>query len=171
MSSIPAVDPALTDFLVVTEVDSDLVARHLFERKYGHRGPDFPHHIVALYRRDDGCLEVASYLHFFPFGDIMLIGGACTDGAVLRRMAPAQQAAVQSAGGLMLQTTRYALQRFAPRCDAVFGHCGDARSYDVLVAAGFAWAGPPHLIVHWTREPDAMHRRALIAKAAAIGPF
>jgi hypothetical protein len=173
-ASMPAdpIDARVREFFQLMEIDDGArVADALFRRKYATPAPGYPHHIAAFHRESDGRLALASYLHFLPHGDIMLIGGACTDGDLLRRLPDAERAAVDAAGGLMLQTTRYALDRFWDRCEAVFGHCGDERSFTVLARAGFVRAKPPYLIVRWNRELDEVRQRELIEQAAAIGPF
>ncbi len=165
-------NPALDEFITVTEVDCGPVfADPIFKRNYRQSAPDFPHHIVAFYRRADGAFIPASYLHFRPYDEMMLIGGACTHGDIVRAMTPEQQQAVHAAGGLMLQTTRFALAKFGPRCQAVFGHCGDARSWSVLERAGFERTDAGYIVACWTRPLGHALRRELIAKAHAIGPF
>ena len=63
------------------------------------------------------------------------------------------------------------LARFAPRCEAFFGYCGDARAEEVDLANGFRKTGHPHLLVNFHKPLHEVMQRALIAKAAAIGPF
>jgi hypothetical protein len=165
-------DARLRPFIVVTEVDEGArFAGELFERKYAHPAPNYPHHLATFYRDARGRCELAHYLHFFSSGDIWLIGGACTDGDVVRRMSAEQRAAIQSAGGLMLQATRYGLRKFGASKDAIFGHCGDARSFDVLMQAGFQPIDHPHLLVYWPRLLDDARRQTLIAQAEALGAF
>jgi hypothetical protein len=165
-------DARLRSFIIVTEVDDGACfAGELFQRKYAHPAPNYPHHLATFYRDAQGRSELAHYLHFFSSGDIWLIGGACTDGDVVRRMSPAHRAAIQSAGGLMLQATRYGLRKFGASKDAIFGHCGDARSFDVLMQAGFQPIDHPHLLVYWPRLLDDARRQALIAQAEALGAF
>ena len=60
---------------------------------------------------------------------------------------------------------------YADRCDAYFGHCGDARAYEVDMQAGFEPTGHDQLIVRWHKPLDPVRRRALVAKAHAIGAF
>jgi len=77
----------------------------------------------------------------------------------------------RAGGGLLLHALRYGFARFADRCEAYFGYCGDARAYEVDMAAGFVPTRHRFLIAHWHRDlPDA-RREELIAKVHAIGPF
>ena len=165
-------DPRLREFVLVTEVDDGgRFADALFQRKYAHSAPTYPHHLATFYRDGQGRYELVHFLHFFSSGNLWLIGGACTDGDVVRRMSAAQRAALDSTGGLMLQATRYGLHKFGASKDAIFGHCGDARSFDVLMQAGFQPVDHPHLLVYWPRLLDESQRNALIAQADALGAF
>src|SRR5690606_10968243 len=109
----------------------------IFQRKYRQSAPDFPHHIVTFYRQAWNCFVPVSYLHIRPRGDIYLAGGGCTDGRVFEMMTGEQRELVNQSGGLLMKAVRYAFSRFATRCDAFFGYCGDARSYEVNMQAGF----------------------------------
>lgn len=162
---------ALEAFIRITEVDDWRIPQPLFQRKFRADPPQVPHHIVSLYRAPDGALWPASYVHFRPFGDIYLVGGAATDGSVLARMCDAEREAVKASGGLYLQALRWAFAHYADRCDAYFGYCGDRRAYEVDVAAGFVDTEHEFLIAHWHKPLHDTVRRALVAKAHALGAF
>ena len=159
------------DFILVSEVDDWRIARPIFQRKFKADPPDTRHHIVSFYRAPDGALWPASYVHFRPFGDVYLVGGASTDGDVLRRMSEREREAVHESGGLYLQALRWAFEHYADRCDAYFGYCGDARAWDVDMAAGFVPTDHDKLIAVWHKPLHENVRRALVAKAHALGPF
>jgi|SRR5579883_2638582 hypothetical protein len=162
----------IDQFIVITEIDRGVeFAEPIFQRKYRTHAPDFPYHVVSFWKRGDGSFVPISYVHFWQRDRMMLIGGACTDGNVLRRMSDAERAAIDAAGGVNLLATRYALRRYGPLCDVVFGHCGDARSFGILMRCGFQPAKAPYLIAYWPRLLDERRRQALIAEADAIGPF
>lgn len=168
------IDERIAPFLRVCEVEhGDFFAGELFKRMFGGPAPAFGHHIVAFYRRDDGMLFVASYIHFWTQGTIGLIGGACTDGKVLRAMRPEQLRLVNDAGGLFRQTLRYLFftPRFENAVEAFFGHCGDPRAREVVFPAGFSESGLEHLIVRFTRELPAERQHQLVEQAHQIGPF
>lgn len=166
-----ALDARLRDFIVVTEIDETSgIADGLFGRKYAHPSPPYPHH-VGVFWRDGDALRLAHFLHFFESGDMSLIGGACTDGEVVRRMPDAQRDAITAAGGLMLQATRYGLAKFGPRKDAIFGYCGDARSFGVLMQAGFQPMDHPYLIAYWPRVLSQKRQQELFDWAIGLGPF
>jgi hypothetical protein len=164
--------PVIEPLIVITEVDD---ARpffgDLFRRKFGNPLPDYPHHVGVFHRGADGRFTPLSYLHLLPYGDIILVGGGCTDGEAIRGLPDADRDAIRAAGGLLLHALRYAFERFADRCDAYFGHCGDARAYEVDMQAGFEPTGHDQLIVRWHKPLDPVRRRALVAKAHAIGAF
>jgi hypothetical protein len=163
---------ALEDFLVVGVVeDGAVLAEGIFQRKYRVKAPDFPHHVLAFYRREDGALLPACYIHFTDAGKILLGGGACSDDRVLRNMSVSERAALRAAGGLYKYTLAYALRHFAPHYTAIFGYCGDVRAERIDLAVGFVKTEHPHLLVYWASELSKTQRAALIAKAHAVGPF
>lgn len=151
--------------------DGDWFAGDLFRRKFGAAPPATGHHVVAFCRRPDGALATLGYAHFMPFGDIVLVGGVCTDGSVIAALTDAQRAAIDAAGGVYFNLLGHAFARFASQCEAYFGYCGDARAEAVNLRAGFVRTGHAHLLVHFHKPQHEVMRRALIAKAAAIGPF
>jgi hypothetical protein len=159
-------------FVSLTEVDDGgYFIDALFRRKFGGPPPVAAHHLLAFVRLDDGHLAPACYAHFMPFGDLLLVGGVCTDGEVLRALPANHQQAISDCGGLYYALLRYGFTRFADRCEAFFGYCGDARAETVNLSAGFEKTEHPHLLVNFHRPTHAVMQRALIAKAAAIGPF
>lgn len=165
--------PAAADPLIhVTEVaDGELAAGELFRRKFDDSMPDVPHHIVALYRKAPQVLVTVSYVHFRPFGDIALVGGACTDGRAFAHMSEAERTRITPENSAYLQALRYGFSRFGDRYDAFFGYCSDPRAEAVDLQAGFVKTGHPNLLVYWPRPLHPVLERALLAKAAAIGPF
>lgn len=172
-STLNDVLPAnLRSFITLTELDdAELLVAPLFQRKFGAVPPDVAHHLIGLYRRPDGQLSVLGYSHMRPFGDIYLSGGSCTDGEAIRAMQPEHREALVAAGGIWLHLLKYAFARFHDDCEAFFGYSGDARALQVTAQAGFIDAGHRHLIVHWHKPLHETWKRALIAKAEAIGPF
>ena len=164
----------LDDFIIFTEVDrGPAFAAGIYQRKYGAeaRVPDFRHHVVAFWKRTDGSFVPVSYIHMTDWADIVIAGGGCTDGNVLRTMSPVEQQAIQTEGGIYLTLTRYYIARFAPRCEAIFACCGDARAWEINSQCGYERVGDPHLIARWSRPLDEHRKRELINKAAAFAPF
>ncbi len=163
---------SLHAFLSISEIDNaDFVARALFKKKFGHPVPDMPHHLVALYRDDEGALHLAGYSHMRPFGDVYLSGGSCTNGETLRRMQTHEADAIRAAGGVWYWLLKYAFAKYADRCDAFFGHCGAPRALEVALEAGFEPTEHLHVIAHWHKPLHPSIRRALIAKVHALGAF
>ncbi|MDR3386194.1 MAG: hypothetical protein P4L92_04010 [Rudaea sp.] len=161
------------DFLLISELDDPRpVVGNLFQRKFGHPIPDWPHDVVAFVcRSSDGALVPISYAKFMPFGNMILVGGCCTDGSAFAHLDQAQKDSLAAAGGAMAQLLRYGFTRFAGRCDAYFGYCGDARAWAVDLSAGFEPTGHDKLLVHWHKPLDAQMKRGLVAMAQAIGAF
>ena len=146
-------------------------AEAIFRRKYAAAAPRHGHHLLAWYRKDERTWIPVSYLNYLPFREAMLIGGACTDGEVVRSMPEVLRRQIAASGGLMLQLVRYGEARFEPVSIATFGHCGDARSWAVLEQCGYRRLDHPYLIVRWNREAQGEARRVLLEGVEALGPF
>jgi hypothetical protein len=171
-TAIETIPPALRRFITITEIDdADFIAGPLFQRKFGTPPPESGHHIVAFHRDAEARLHLAGYSHMWPFGDVYLSGGSCSNGETIRAMTAAEREALHAAGGVWYLILKYAFARYADRCDAFFGHCGDRRALEVATAAGFVSAGHEHLIAHWHKPLHENIRRALVAKVHALGPF
>jgi hypothetical protein len=166
------IDPRLAPFVFIDEVKrADRFVGTLFRRKLGGDPPSWGHHLVAFYDRGDGSFLPASYLHLWTQGTIGLVGGGCTDGAVLRAMRPDEQRLVAVSGGLLLQTLGFCFARFEPELEAFFGHCGDDRAKEVDLRAGFRETRVPYLLHRWNRELSEARREELLQQAITIGKF
>ena len=162
----------LDDWLTLSEVDDGpAFAEPIFQRKYAQSAPDFPHHVVAFLRREDGAFVPASYLHFTLHEDVVLVGGGATDGRAFAQVPEEVANAIRDSGGLLLRTLRFGFGKYAGRCDAFFGHCGDPRAFEVDMQAGFQPTRVEHLLVYWHKLLDESRREALIDKVAALGAF
>jgi hypothetical protein len=160
------------DFIVVTEVDAGATfAKSVFRRRYNLVPPEFPHHVVAFYRRDDEAFDVACYIHFTDCGEMILCGGACTDNRVLRRMSEQQRDALREVGGVFQLALGWSTRRFGERFAAVFGYSGDTLTRRVTDALGWEQTQHQHLLVHWMQQVDPQRREVMIAKAHSFGAF
>lgn len=160
------------DFLIISEVDDPVpIVGELFQRKFDHPIPEWKHDIVAFARRRDGLLVPLSYAKFAPFGSVILVGGGCTDGRAFAHLEQAQRDAIAASGGVLVHVLRYGFARFADRCDAYFGFCGDARAWEVDLLAGFEPTGHDKLLAHWHKPINEQLKRSLVAMAQALGPF
>ena len=169
----PGVDPSLQDFILITEVsEGHRLANPIFERKFAQPCPEFGHHILALYRHGELGWLPATYVKYWEHEDVMLSGGACTDGRVLRLMSADQQQAVNDAGGLLMSCMRYAERTLAAHFPATFSYCGDARAMAVVDHVGYERLDHPYLIVCWHQKPaDDEVVSDMIERMKAIGPF
>lgn len=167
-----ALDPRLEHFVVITEVaEARRLAAPLLKRKYGMQVPEQGRHVLTLVAGANGCWVPAFYVNYLPHRTAMLIGGACTDGEVIRALPESQQAAIRAVDGLMLQTVRYAEAHFADISVGTFGYCGDARSWSILERCGYRRLDHPYLIVRWNRELPDDERRNLIDSVRGLGVF
>ena len=166
------IDPRLASFVLVGEVErGDRFVQPIFARKLGGTPPEFGHHLVAFYKRDDGAYMPAAYLHLWTQGTIGLVGGGCTDGHVVRAMSEAQRTAMNESGGLLFQMLGFCFAKFEPQLEAFFGHCGDARAKSVDLRAGFRETRVPYLLVRPNRPLSPERMETLLRQAEAIGAF
>jgi len=162
----------IKDWVSVAEVgDGQRLAEPIFQRRYRASAPDFPFHVLAHCRTVDDDWLPACYIHFTAIDRILLGGGACVDDRVLRRMPRAARDGLREVGGLYQHTLRWSLQHFAPRCDAIFGYCGDVLAERADLAVGFGKTDFPHLLAWFPRALAEPERDALIARANAASPF
>jgi hypothetical protein len=151
--------------------DAERLAGALFRRSFGHPIPTFPRHFVAFGRDAAGGSRVAGYVHYTAFDTtVWLCGGLCADRDAYARATPDDAAQWKRAGGIGEMILRATFPLLVDR-PAVFSTCGDPKQWQHDLNAGFEPAGPPNLLVHWTRPlPDA-ERRRLIEQVAALPPF
>jgi hypothetical protein len=156
--------------IVVRELADATIANALFQRRYRENVPDFPLHVVAFWN-DDGKEIPVCYIHFTAQGRALLGGGACVDDRAMRRMPASLRDAIREAGGLYKYSLGWSMRHFAPRCDAIFGYCGDALAERVDLALGFKKTEHRHLLVYWIRELTSEKQQDLITCAHAVGAF
>jgi len=162
----------LDSFIVLTEVEDAVpIATSVFARRYRLTVPEFPHHVVAFYVREDGASEVACYIHFTDCGDLILCGGACTDNLVLRKMTDDQRNALRTVGGIFQYTLNWSMHKFSKQFAAVFGFSGDTATRRVTDALGWQQTQHPHLLVYWMQEVEEKRRAQMTAKAHSFGAF
>lgn len=153
------------------EIASSAPAASLFARTFGHPPPPEPHHVAAWLRTGDGMDLLACYVHFYPFGDSLLGGGACVDKRVLRRLDADARTTLRDRGGIYRLTLEFAIEHFAPDYAAIFGYCGDRAAEVIDRAAGFVSTEHEHLIVRWLRDVDQDKQEELITRANTAGAF
>ncbi|MBK1672464.1 hypothetical protein CKO35_03965 [Ectothiorhodospira shaposhnikovii] len=163
-------DPKL-DFLSITEVSNGgFFAGELFQRKFGHAPPDYPRHLVAFYRNGNGEHLALGYLHLLAMGNVVLVGGACTDDRVLRRMSRDERQQLKMAGGVMFNLLRHAFTHY-PEYIAFFGNVGNPQAEAVDLRAGFVHTHIPRLLVYFPRPLSRWRRQRLINQVARMGTF
>jgi hypothetical protein len=158
--------------LAIEEVrNGALLGGPLFRRTFGAPPPTVPRHFVAFYRPRGGDVRVGAYIHYMAFRDIAwLCGGLCVDRDFYRLAAADVGECVKRMGGLGEIMLRDTFARLGDR-HAIFGYCGDAAQWQHDLNIGFTPAGPPRMLVRWTRPLAGAERAALIDDVRAIGAF
>jgi hypothetical protein len=158
--------------IVICEVsDGPFFINDLFQRKFGSAAPGYGRSVIAFYRDADGVIWPLCYTNFLKHDEVILVGGAMTDGNVFRRMPSGLAEEIRTAGGIYLHLLKYAFDRMKDDCVAFFGHAGDPRAYEVDLQAGFEPTSHRHLIAYFHKPLPTDIRRKLIEKIHAIGPF
>lgn len=160
------------DHIQITEVsDGPFFIGELFRRKFNDTAPAWGHSVIAFFREEADRFRPLCYTNFLPHSGVILVGGAMTDGNVMRALPADLRDSIVSEGGIYLAVLRYAFARFAEECDAYFGYAADERALEVDLKAGFEHTGHDHLIAHFHKPLSPRRRRRLIEKIHAIGPF
>ena len=159
----------LVDVVEMTDADAAHAVGELFKRLFGDDLPDFPRHFVLRYVAGGAAVPLA-YAHFTPWEGCYLGGGMAFDERAYRQITAVHRARIREAGGV----TEFLLRRIRAMLGdaiALFGHVGEPRAERVDLRAGYERTAYPHLIVCWQRDLPAKERDALLARAAAVGPF
>lgn len=159
--------------LLVTEVDNaQRLAGALFASSFrGASPPDRGRHFVTMAELASGRWALLCYVHFQPFGDTCLGGGACTDVPLLREVPQSTREELRAAGGPYAQLLRYALGKMAKDFFAFFGHTSIRQATRIDLEVGFRRTPIEDLLIYTPQPLDETLERALIAKIAAVGPF
>lgn len=174
-AAAPAPTRNWRDHLHTWEVnDARVVAGELFRRSFGHDIPTYRRHFVLVYspprEEADTAPKVVAYVHQNPHEEIYLTGGMCVDAAAYRRMPRWLFEQVRDEGGLATIVTRESFTMLGDS-PAAFGHVGEPRARQADLRTGFVDTGVEHLMVYWRKRLSDEDQRALIERAAAIGPF
>jgi len=158
--------------LLITKVDDGpFFVDELFQRKFAHTAPDHGISVVCFYRNSWDHFLPVCYTNFWPYEEVILVGGAMTDGRAFGYMTNDLPARIKASGGIYYHVLKFAFDRFKDQCEAYFGHAGDQRAYDVDIQAGFEPTGHQHLIAHFHKPLPMERKQFLIEKIHGIGPF
>jgi len=168
---MPSLARPFTDIQVTTVSDGPFFVDELFRLKFGSPAPDYGHSVIAFWRGDWQRFVPLCYTNFLPYEGVILVGGAMTDGRVLRQLPAETRREIKAGGGVYYAVLKYAFDRFAPDCEAFFGYAADTRALRVDLAAGFEHTEHEHLIVHFHKPLGAARQQSLIGKIHQLGPF
>jgi hypothetical protein len=160
-----------TDFQVTTLTGGPFFIGELFHAKFNDEAPEYGHSVIAFWRKSWTEFVPVCYANMLQHENVILVGGAMTDGRVLRELPEAIRVEIKQGGGLYYSVLKYSFDHFANDCDAFFGFAADARALKVDLAAGFEHTPHEHLIVHWHKPLNAWRKKRLVEKIHRIGPF
>jgi hypothetical protein len=160
-----------TDIHITTVGNGPFFIADLFQAKFNSTAPDYGHAVIAFFRNEHNQFLPVCYTNFLPHEDVILVGGAMTDGSVLRQIPEAVRKEIKAGGGVYFSLLKFAFDHFAGDCEAFFGYAADKRALTVDLAAGFEHTPHEHLIVHWHKPLGLWKRKRLVEKIRKIGPF
>lgn len=162
----------ITEDLMISRVENaPFFVDELFRTKFSDRTPEYGHGVICFYRKDWQHFIPLCYTNFLPYDEVILVGGAMTDGAVFRLMPRETREVIKQAGGVYFQVLKFAFESMKDECEAFFGHAGDRRAYEVDIRAGFEPTPYPFLIANFHKPTSDQRKTELIEKIHAIGPF
>lgn len=159
------------DLLIMPVSDGPFFIDDLFRRKFAHAAPNYGCPVICFYRQGWDRFVPFCYTSFLPYEEVILVGGAMTDGSVFNLMPDSLSSAIRESGGIYYHVLKFAFDHFKDDCEAFFGHAGDRRAYEVDIQAGFEPTEHEFLIAHFHKPLPADRKRYLIGKVHAIGPF
>jgi hypothetical protein len=159
------------DILISPVESGPFFIGQLFERKFGQPAPDYGNPVVCFYRKNWDHFIPLCYTSFLPYREVILVGGAMTNGRVFAQMDGALADEIRQSGGIYYHVLKFAFDHFKDDCEAYFGHAGDRRAYEVDIRAGFEPTRHRHLIVHFHKPISSQRKEYLIEEIHGIGPF
>jgi hypothetical protein len=159
------------DLLITTVDDGPFFVDELFRRKFGDSAPDYGIAVICFFRNSWDHFLPVCYTNFLPYEEVILVGGAMTDGRAFEYMPSDLPVKIRASGGIYYHVLKFAFDKFKNQCEAYFGHAGDQRAYDVDIQAGFEPTGHEHLIAHFHKPLTTQRKDYLIEKIHSIGPF
>lgn len=157
------------NLLITTVDDGPFFIDDLFQRKYAHPAPDHGFSVICFYRSSWDQFLPVCYINFLPYEEVILAGGAITDGRAFGYMTGDLSEKIRAAGGIYHHVLTFGFDKFKDQCEAYFGHAGDHRDADMR--AGFESTEHQHLIAHFHKPITTERKSYLIEKIHSIGPF
>jgi len=161
-------------FKVITPIFVDnggFFINDLFQRKFNGNAPNFGNHLVSFYKNNNSQYLPLSYTNFLPYKGVVLVGGAMTDGKVIKQMSDDEKKIISDCGGVYLNMLKYAFEYFSEQCDAYFGYVNDPRALEVDLAAGFIETKYQYLVVNYHKPTSNWKKKRLEKMAHHIGTF
>ena len=161
-------------FQIITPIVVDngkFFINDLFNKKFGCDAPDKTNHLIAFYKSNSGNILPVTYTSFLPHKNVILVGGAMTNGDVIKSMSDEEKKIISDSGGIYLNMLKYAFKHFANECDAFFGLVNDPRALEVDLTAGFQKTPYQFLVAHYHKPISKWKKNKLERMISKIGPF
>ena len=160
------------DVVLITPVtNSPFFVSNLFNEKFADHAPEYGEGVVCFYRLNWKRFIPLCYTNFLTYEEVILVGGAMTDGSVFRLMPKSTRDTLKRSGGVYYQVLLFAFEAFKDEGEAFFGYAGDKRAYEIDIRAGFIPTPHEHLIVNFHKPISEGRKIELIEKIHKLGPF
>jgi hypothetical protein len=146
-------------------------AGEMFKRAFRDDLPSWGHHLVCFYQVSPEQFIPLTYVNFTQYEDVILVGGAVTNGRAFQHVDAETSQALRQSGGSYYTLLKFGFAQFGNSCDGFFGHAGDRRAYEVDIMAGFEPTEHQYLIVHFHKTLTDSRKAELIGKVHTLGPF
>lgn len=159
------------NLLITTVNNGPFFIGDLFQRKFADAAPDYGNPVICFYRKAWDHYIPVCYTSFLPYDEVILVGGAMTDGKAFEQMCGDLGENIKQSGGIYYHVLKFAFDQFKDQCEAYFGHAGDQRAYEVDIQAGFEATKYQYLIANFHKPITTARKNFLIEKIHGIGPF
>lgn len=159
------------NLLITTVNDGPFFIDELFQRKFAKSAPGYGNPAICFYRKNNHHFVPVCYTSFIQYDEVILVGGAMTDGRAFELMEDGLAGQIRESGGIYFHVLRFAFDHFKEQCEAFFGYAGDKRAYQVDMRAGFEPTRHQYLIGHFHKPITQERKDYLIEKVHAFGPF
>jgi len=161
-------------FNIITPIFVDngkYFVNEMFNRKFNCDAPENTNHIIAFYKNTNNQYIPVSYVSFMPYKNVLLVGGAMTDGNAIRQMTEAEREYISTSEGIYFNMLKYAFAYFSDDCDAYFGYVNDPRALEVDIAAGFEETQYQYLVANYHKPISNWKKKRLTKMIHKLGAF
>jgi hypothetical protein len=143
----------------------------LFNDKFGSDAPEQTNHLISFYKNASGHFLPVSYISFLPYKNTILIGGAITDGNVIRQIPEDQRKIITECGGVLYSMLEFGISHFGDKYDAFFAYTNNQKALEADLAAGFIETEHQYLVAKYHKPLSRWKKKKLLKMIHKLGAF